>query len=1392
MKNLRKRKISSRIVSAMLCFCILSLSAGNYVYAEDGGQEANGTEGYVQEDMKMDLRSEQIGERLDGDWAYISNAGLLEDTQTSSGYKIRTGTAPWDDPEEEGTSRNDTSEFNNVVRSFDTVSYTIFFHSEVRKNAPYKGYQTGTVHFEFVLPGSADQIQYETGSMGWLKAKREVQYDITEEIYEGETCQVLKGNYLWEPSAENPSAIGNSYQELSIVLRVLAMKRGEIVKPAFTFWLEGNEVPDSGLVTGSGYTCGTHNEQEYKTIETPSIEVTTAPRYNVQLKTCDERAEYIGDFNFSTGNEYAQNKDAGTIYGRANVVGITLQIVGKSPEHGLRGCEVPDGSPITFTVDVSSEYRGTDGKTHDTSVDYSPLLWSLAENQKSNTQYDGREIAGTYKFAANGAPMNVGKTYESCYNGGCWTAEQTGNQISITVSDYAFNLNNSEIAFPYADGNVSQGVYTYYDPTQTDNYWEIQKACFSAGELWIIQPFYDENENYIVDKYDAGSFNITLSDAALKMTGESGQQLDSVSDNTNQMNMTDDRIVVGMALEKPGTIDQLINYQKYEKIEYGTSLTDGCFENGKDWIVAGGKLNIQEMLKQNTAEGMYTGVGYDDLIKFDDTFFDLEAVEMGSNAGLGNMTWKFLYGARADKTGWDHNGKEPSEEGYDTQMMQANADDLIFFTSLDELKKNGYVCCAVLWEARGVASSQSTNCYIGLKGTVKESALAGNVYMVTHCARAWNKKDVQQEAASYTKKNIVELTDTDYAVYMQEAFPDRADQMDGLSYEEDYPSGFWNNEYDTRAGLKTYIKSKYDKNGYAGGSEGLAYGDSCLVVAYTTKIVKDTEQKSNGNNSSKRAYDLDANQRIADYVLNTSAVRTAGESHTENARIITDVYIEDTLPQGLTYITGSAFLGGNYVQRGEGRQGYIEGGSSLEPDITKNAEGQTVLKWTLKDVVITENEETYFLPLHYSCEIGTAGVEATDVKNNEQLLNSAVVWGSGEQKRDFTAGNGNLAAMSIQVSKNNAVSMSKLADAPFVEVGEQMGAVMNIGNNSENTMQVIAMDSLPYEGDMVGSKFSGECQVTEFTIQTPELLNKLTIYYSNEESQRGKTSVNYSAEEFAESTDWMELQVDPMSGKAVIPENFAPIAIAAVGEIPGGKTLKMHISMYLPEGKAGDYAINRLTQGEMESDSRTYLVCRTLEGMTWIDKDQNGMSSGAETKLNGITVTLMKLKAGGNPEDREDYEVYEEDGKAAVVRTGEEMNLSDGEIHAYTDGYYRFEGLPAGIFGVLFTDGTFSLYGYQGTAVDQGEDDTIDSDAVPEYEGQNLKHAFITNIEMPEKEQMKTAMYSSKYHDFGIYQSEEIPDTGIPENHGWITGISLFGMAVLAVTAVWKKKRSQK
>lgn len=1167
-----------------------------------------------------------VGERLDEDYAYISDVGILKDSTTESGYAIRTGTAPWD---ENSGAGNDTTDLDNTVRSFDVVSYTTWFRSKMRNDAPYSGYKTGILHFEFIVPGGANAVQYEIDSMGWLKAKTEAHYEVTEEQYQGQTCQVLRGSYLWEPNEENPAAIGESYQELNVVLRVLAMHNREEIQPCFTFWLEGNEVQqrEDQIVTGSNTVCSKHGEIEYKTIEAPKVVVTAAPRYNIQLKNSDTRAQYINFFDFSTGNDLAQNQEAGTVYGRANVLGITLQIYGKSPQHGLRGCELPDGSPITFDLELTSEYSGTDGTHHDTSVEYQPLLWSLDANIKSNEQGDGREIAGSYKFAAGGAPMNKGTAYESCKDGGAWTAIQEGTTLHITVTGYQADLNQ----LPYADGNVSAGIYTYYNPTTTQHYWDIQQACFSAGECWIVQPFYDENETYVVDEYGTGTFTTSVTDQNLKATGESGQLLDMVSDNKNQMEQSDDHAALPMALEQPGTIDQSINYQKYGKIEYGSSLTDGCFENGKDWIVAGGQLNIQEMLKQNSAEGMYTGVAYDDLIKFDDQFFELEEVKKGSSAGMQQMTDQFLYGAKPDKSGWDHQNLSPDEEGYDLEMMQATADDLIFFSSLEELRNQGYICVAVLWEARGLAAAQSTNCYIGLQGKVKETAQSNQVYMVTHCARAWNKQDVAQDIAADYKKDVAALTDNDYISYMQSRkFPTRADSQQSISYTE-YPEAFWVNEYGSRDGLTNYKKAEYNESGYVSGSAGLSYGDSCLVVSYATEIAKDTMQQSGTGNVqvSKRAYDMDSNQRVADYVLKPSVKRTAGESQTEDMSIKTTLYIKDILPKGLHYIYGSAYLGGTYTQRAEGKQGLVENGQRLEPEITENEDGTTTLVWTLKNVIVTDQETTYFDPIYYSCEIGTAGNEETDIKNNQQLLNQAYIWGSDEQKRDFTEVNGNMAALSILVSKNNAVSLAKIADNPVVKPGEGIGAMLSVGNNADNTMNLITMDSLPYDGDEVGSSFDGDCQVTEFTVKTPELLDKLQIYYTDDTTQRGKTSMNYNNSDFQSETGWKALNADPATGIVILPENFCPTVIAVVGELPGQKTLKMHITMSLPDGKSDDYVINRLTRGDLESDSRTYIYEEEDPPVTGVNEHTPGKISyvaGAAGVMVIILLIVQRLR----------------------------------------------------------------------------------------------------------------------------------------------------------------------
>ena len=1176
---------SKRLIG--LCLVLLLLAVNILPVLAEENLQLSDEEMTEQEKLEENEIQRASNEHLDGDYAYISAAGMVTDSGSSTGTSIRTGTAPWDAAEEADEDGNDATELDAKVRSFDQVTYTTYFQTKVRDDAPDTYYRTGTLHFEFVLPGNSSEIQFDTDAMGWLSAKNEVQYTITADEFEGKPCQVLRGSYLLEPNEQHENAIGESYQELSIIIRVLAMRNKEIVQPLFTYWLDHCQVPENGIVTGSQTVCPEHRELEYKTIIPPEVTVTAAPRYNIQIKSCDERAQYVDSFSFDSGNDYAMNKDAGTTYGRIHVLGITVQMVGKTAEHGLRGCELPDGSDLTFQIDLSSKFLGTNGTEYDVTATYAPLVWSMEGNDKNDRtqqQYDERLITGTYKFASGGAPFNKDNyDYYTCADGGVWTGTQTGNTVSVRVENYTIDLNK----LPYTDSNKNQNNYDYYDPNSIKNYWDVQTACFSAGELWVIQPFYDKTGNYVVDKYGTGTFNLTVQDSDLQVIGQSAQ-----NNSVTQMKQDDDSRTLSMALEKPGTIDHSVNYQKYGVVAYGSSLTDGCYEDGKDWILAGGSLNIQEMLKHNSAEGMNTGTAYDDLVKFDDAFFVLEGIQTGSSAGLSNMKEQFLYGAKPDKKGWNHNGLEPQEDGYDTEMMETTADGLIFFSSLEELKNEGYVCVAVLWEARGLASSQSTNRYFALQGHVADTAQDGAVYMVTHSAQAWNRNDVQQEAAEYLNKDSMSLSDEDYIMYMQEVFPSR-DSDEPLSYENDYPKAFWVNNSQSRDGLRTYQKAEYGPEGYLGGSAGVSYGDSCLVVLFTTKITKDIAQ-TNANGLEKIAYDIDTGQRIADYRLNLSAKRTAGESITEGASITTDLYVEDTLPVGLTYIEGSAYWGGTYKESEDGLQGTVSDGIAMEPEIKKNDDGTTTLLWTLKDVEVTEEKTTIFAPVYYSCLIGTPDNVTTDVKNNDQLLNRALVWGSKEQKREFNSTNENLAELSIQVTKNNAISISKLTKTPLVEVGEPMQFTLNVGNNGANDMDMIALDGFPYNGDGRGSSFSGECQVTELIIKNLDLLKFIELYYSNSEEDRGKISPNYEKTAF-ESEKWTKLSVDSTTGKASLPKNFAPVAIAAVGKLPVRATLKIDLTMLLPDGKAGDRVVNSLSCENLKTEAGSSIIIPQTE-----------------------------------------------------------------------------------------------------------------------------------------------------------------------------------------------------
>ena len=61
----------------------------------------------------------------------------------------KTGTGPWDDNDDVG---NDTSEDNDIVRSFDQVTYTVEYTMGLKDGATVENYKGGAIEVKAELP----------------------------------------------------------------------------------------------------------------------------------------------------------------------------------------------------------------------------------------------------------------------------------------------------------------------------------------------------------------------------------------------------------------------------------------------------------------------------------------------------------------------------------------------------------------------------------------------------------------------------------------------------------------------------------------------------------------------------------------------------------------------------------------------------------------------------------------------------------------------------------------------------------------------------------------------------------------------------------------------------------------------------------------------------------------------------------------------------------------------------------------------------------------------------------------------------------------------------------------------------------------------------------------
>ena len=890
-----------------------------------------------------------------------------------------TGLEPFDSNDNAG---NDSSPTNNVVRSFDSISYTLEYITELKTNTPISD---AYLMIEFVLPCTKDVATFDMSTMTWLENPI---------LTENNGQQILTGRRHLKNTSSSTAVPGAG--TLSIGIKVQGAMNGFKFVPEFNLYMEGN----------------TFNER--KNIKSQEITVSAAPKYNIIVQR-NNSLDYLSYFNFNNST-YSQTKIENSNHGRLQGYSIALQLYNDNSSKGMKGIEIPKGN-IEFDL-TFSEATTTNGGTDVTFTEgYTPILWDYSENTGTTKGKLGRNtfFKNNSNYSSFLAPYNKGNGNNSCYDGGSWNLTKTGiNTYHVTISDYKFS---PEFNFPKR----------YAEEPETTSREIAHIGYFSTGYIEVLCQFPDSVENIT-------SMYLTVETSNLKATTASNQQ-------GVEMVASDNKNVSTITLYPPGSIIRTIEFR---------------YKNGGAWLQTpytsrGDTSLFQGEVFTVCANGNhrhdYNIYSYDMLLKFDPTAFEFDKSQTYWNAftawGSGSVgTLTYFYAAKPDKTGWTS-----FEEMRDTKQ-----EGLIYFTDIDELNAQGYICIGFLAEGRNSNLDGGVTIYGNLK--VKENANINTTYAFINDFRIWFENidfsygDLQYNHStnSYPKQN--------------------ASDKYVLGYPE--PAMV---SYTTAA--NNYVKTEYDENGkiiVGTHSGGYSMGNTILVIGYRSQVQQQITTKD-ASGKIKTSYDMDANERTINFKIIPKA-----ESAMTTGQSTTNLYVVETLPKDLTYNQGSSYWGNQ----------------NHEPEVTINANGTTTLKWTLPNVSINA-----ILPeITFGCTIGKAGTNQ-DVQNNQVITPTVRIYGD-KDNREAILINGNYAETAFSIIKLNAISISKTTSTPYISLGQNFNFTLKYANNSENAIPNSKIyDILPYKGDARGSDFEGFYKINSITINFTNAPKTFTDFTSN-------------------------------------------------------------------------------------------------------------------------------------------------------------------------------------------------------------------------------------------------------------------------------------------------------
>lgn len=1264
--------------------------------AGTGADEQSGTGAPAQSAPQADAGQAApdvtVHDMLDTDSAAVSRLRLTD--------RI-TGTAPFDKDNERGDDKDET---NDIVRSYDTVTYDYEYTLTPDSTMDY--YRRTRVGFRFELPYPQDRVTFDAEKMGWVDHTPGYEPKLTTETIDGIVTQVYTCYRLLEPTSQSPT-VNPGTGSIGLSVAVKGAPHGYRFHPTVKAW----PAWDASNPTNTG----THK----RAVDTPE-DVTVSAKLSLNVRMVDYGNVDRGVFDFSSGAANAPNKDEGKVTGLGLGVALVTEMRWPDRTKGLKGLEAPSGR-ITYRLRLSNQYSDDTkaGTKHPMERRWQPLLYDYGHIDNEDSKY-GRTFAwmGDLQYRAPGVADRA-DGYDRVARGDTTVTTTTGGQgTDVTVSFDGYDTSVFPIHNKF-NGTQNKCSTDY----MTSDCSTMQVGAIHTDVLQFITP--TSRDGRTVAQYYGNvdqTANITMDDMGLTATGVSGDRLATAEDNSNQAATGDDHAGSALTVRMQGTYSTRIRYTCWNNEGSwhgaGTSgdWTQPDYGNGSDSLIQGSKLRLQighNIIINSEGDAEVMGMG---LVKLDPNSIEpvddhpdtqptipMNVFTWGMRAAKRRNAIPYWYAVKKDGTNW-----KDYREQRDTKISG-----LDYYPTLNEAKRHGTIV-GMLFEDHntvdptGTSFNRTFTPLVALPARILDTARIGTVTPIVAETAYWTRNSLARTA------NLnVDAPDTQWQQWSDNLItrlPEYANSVKpDLTYSGD-----------------TYRPATFDDNGaYQGGDTAdTLKGDSLYVAGETPHIAKQVAQTNEAGNT-KTVYDLDKEQRAVDWKLTATADTS---TTTDGGQYTTDYIITDTLPKGLTYVDGSMTVGGQYSQHTPDK-GTVTGGTPVTPTIVVNKDGTTTMTIRVNGARADSGTQTV---IHYSTTIGDASDPDHDVRNNDSFTNHATI----QSKRNMApplAPKAQIADMTVRVSRTRATALATRADPLLNDINRPLGYRNMLGNFSKDEKtDPYAVDVMPYTG-LNQSNYHGDYVMAGLTVKAGAgaSMNGVKVYFTTDQKWRNVDATKITREQVQQ---WTEATVNATTGKVTIPDGYSkPVAWAFTSpSLPANARYDFSLSIKPTGNKAADSYVNRWADGDNKVDAVTQVVERKVNGVAWFDTNHDGIRQDSDRLLADVNVTLV---------DANGRTVTSVDGKPCTATTDR-------------NGHYEIGSIPAGSgFKLRFTPKTGTAWHGQNVTVKNAKDasEATDSDSDREDDSHgNMVAGVITLKPFPALDEMTSAVYEDPNEDHGM------------------------------------------